>query len=181
MPLNRKNAGSLSFAALMCALLIVCSQIQIPLPGVPINLALFAVEIGAMLLGPLRACAVVFAYLLLGAFGLPVFSGFGSGPAVLFGPTGGFLFGYLLCALITGALSRRAGASFLRLFAAALIGMAACCVCGVLWFMVITAAKPTLAFFAYFLVFLPGDIIKAVLASALYIRLQKPLHAMGIL
>ena len=76
---------NLVLAALFAALTAVCSQIQIPLPMVPINLALFAVHLCGALLGAKWGALSMCAYVLLGAVGVPVFSGFASGPAVLFG------------------------------------------------------------------------------------------------
>lgn len=177
---RRRGAGGLSACALFTALLAVCSQLQIPLPGVPVNMALFAVHLGGMLLGPSRSLAAVLAYLILGAFGAPVFSGFASGPAAFFGPTGGFLLGYLLCAPAVGALAQHFGRTTARLCAAGLAGTALCTLCGAAWFMMITKAQPSPAFLAYWLIFLPGDMIKIVLAALLAGRLQKPLKAMGM-
>ncbi|MBQ8130480.1 MAG: biotin transporter BioY, partial [Clostridia bacterium] len=81
------NAASLAACALMAALTAVCSQIQIPLPMVPINLALFAVHLSGALLGARRGALSMTAYALLGLVGVPVFSGFTAGPATLFGRT----------------------------------------------------------------------------------------------
>lgn len=173
---TRSRAGMLSLCALFAALLAVCSQIQIPLPGVPMNMALFAVHLCAMLLGPRAAFASVLSYLLLGTFGVPVFSGFTSGPAALLGQTGGFLLGYLLCAPLEGALCRR-----MPRFAAALIGLGVCMLCGWAHFLLITGLSPDLRFFAGCLLFLPGDLIKIALASLLAGRLIGPLRSMGCL
>lgn len=180
MPQHRRGAGSLPVCALMCALMCVCAQIQIPLPGVPVNLALFAVHLSAMLLGAGRSLFVVTAYLLLGLCGVPVFAGFASGPAALFGPTGGFLLGYLLCALLTGALARRFGRSFFTFFLCALPGTTLCMVVGFLWFMVTAGIEPSPQLFAYWLLFLPGDLCKIAFAALLALRLQKAFKTMGI-
>lgn len=98
---------NLVMAALFAALTAVCSQIQIPLPMVPINLALFAVHLAGALLGAKWGALSITAYALLGVVGAPVFAGFSSGPAVLFGKTGGYILGYILCALLVGLLSDR--------------------------------------------------------------------------
>ena len=70
-------------AALFAALMAVCSQIQIPLPMVPINLALFAVHLCGALLGAKWGALSISAYALLGLVGAPVYAGFASGPAAL--------------------------------------------------------------------------------------------------
>ena len=177
---QRNAAHSLPACALLSALLAVCAQLQLPLPGVPVSLALFAVHLGGMLLGARRAFFASLAYLLLGLCGLPVFSGFASGPAALIGPTGGFLLAYPLCAALTGALSRRHGGSFASLCLCALPGNALCMALGVGLFMLVTHTPPSPPFFAYWLIYLPGDLIKIILAALLAIRLKKPFKWMGI-
>ncbi|MGN0760206.1 MAG: biotin transporter BioY, partial [Candidatus Ventricola sp.] len=125
----------LVMAALFAALTAVCSQIQIPLPMVPINLALFAVHLAGALLGAKWGALSITAYALLGVVGAPVFAGFSSGPAVLFGKTGGYILGYILCALLVGLLSRRIGFNAKGLVIAMVVGVAACYIFGTIWFM----------------------------------------------
>jgi biotin transport system substrate-specific component len=72
------------------------------------------------------ACGV---YLLLGAVGLPVFSGFQGGPGVLLGPTGGYLLGFLLLALCYWLLQKKLGQ-----LPALLLGLLLCYGCGTAWF-----------------------------------------------
>ena len=101
----RNDTHALTVCAMFVALLVIFSQIAIPLPmGVPINLALLAVYLCALLLPLPYALMTIGVYLLLGLLGVPVFAGFRGGPAALFGKTGGYLLGYLLCALIVAAL-----------------------------------------------------------------------------
>ena len=177
---TRTGTLSLSSCALMSALLCVCAQLMIPFPGVPVNMALFAVHLAALLLGPGRAAASTLVYLALGACGAPVFAGFASGPAALLGPTGGFLLSYPLCALLTGFLSRHESCSALRAFAAALAGTLACGFIGISWFMFNTGAVPSEAFFLWWLTYLPGDLLKILLAVMLWRRLRAPLRRIGL-
>lgn len=96
----------LSRIALGAAALTLCAWIAIPTP-VPFTMQTMAVFTVAALLGPKQGCAAVGVYLLLGAVGAPVFSGFRGGPQVLLGATGGYLIGFLLCAFVTGWTARR--------------------------------------------------------------------------
>ena len=171
---------NLVLAALLTALTAVCSQIQIPLPMVPINLALFAVHLAGALLGAKWGALSMTAYALLGVVGAPVFAGFSSGPAVLFGKTGGYILGYILCALLVGLISRRIGYTARGLVIAMVAGVAACYVFGTIWFMVITGMSLQLSLTYCVLPFLPGDAVKIALATLLALRLRKPLQAMGI-
>ncbi|MBR5289289.1 MAG: biotin transporter BioY [Clostridia bacterium] len=177
---QRTGSNRLSSCALMCALLCVCSQIMLPFPGVPVNMALFAVHLSALLLGSGCAAASTLTYLALGACGVPVFAGFASGPAALLGPTGGFLLSYPLCALLTGFLSRRADCSALRASSAALAGMLVCAAVGIPWFMLYSGTAPSVSFFLWWLVYLPGDLLKILLAVALSRRLRGPLRRLGL-
>ena len=178
-----KNRSALTrnlvLAALFAALTAVCSQIQIPLPMIPINLALFAVHLCGALLGAKWGALSMAVYALLGAVGVPVFAGFGSGPAVLFGKTGGYIIGYILCAAIVGLLSRRLGFTFPKLCLSMVIGVAVCYVFGTAWFMVISGLNLATSLSYCVLPFLPGDAVKILLAAFLALRLRKPLQALS--
>ena len=170
---------NLVLAALFAALTAVCSQIQIPLPMIPINLALFAVHLCGALLGAKWGALSMAVYALLGAIGVPVFAGFGSGPAVLFGKTGGYILGYILCAAIVGLLSRRLGFSYLKLCLSMIVGVAVCYIFGTAWFMAISGLDLVMSLGYCVLPFLPGDAVKILLAAFLALRLRKPMQAMG--
>ena len=172
-------ARQLVLAALFAALTAVCSQIQIPLPMIPINLALFAVHLCGTLLGAKWGALSMAVYALLGAVGVPVFAGFGSGPAVLFGKTGGYIIGYILCAAIVGLLSRRLGFTFPKLCLSMAVGVIVCYVFGTAWFMAISGLNLATSLSYCVLPFLPGDAVKILLAAFLALRLRKPLQAMS--
>lgn len=98
---RRQRLQAISRIGVMTAVLVVCSQISIPLPGsVPLSLQTFAIALLAWTLTPGQAFYCVLVYLLLGAAGLPVFAGFQGGFARLAGPTGGYLLGFLPMALL---------------------------------------------------------------------------------
>ena len=169
--MSRRAASGLSACAMMCALLCVCAQIQLPLPGVPLSLALFAVHLCALLLPPRQAAMSLCTYLLIGLCGVPVFAGFACGPAVFLGPTGGFLIAYPLSALLSSTLAAHFSRRFGSLFLSALAGNALCMTLGVSWFLFVTGTTLTLPALAYWLLYLPGDLIKIALACVLAIRL----------
>lgn len=85
------------------ALIGVLSQIAIPMPtGVPVTLQTFAVALCGYFLGAKRGAAAVIVYILLGAVGAPVFTGFKGGFACIGGLTGGFIYGFLAMVLLCG-------------------------------------------------------------------------------
>lgn len=173
------NARQLVMCALFAALTAACSQLQISFPLVPINCALFAVHLSGALLGPKYGCISMVAYTLLGLAGAPVFGGFTAGPAILFGQTGGYIIGYILCALTVGLLSRLWGRRFWPLCAAMAAGVLVCYLFGTLWFMAV-ARLGLFASLAYCVFpFLPGDAVKILLAALLTLKLQRPLSRAG--
>lgn len=166
-------------AALFAALTGILTQVQIPLPYVPINLALFAVYLAGALLGPKYATLSMVVYVLIGAVGVPVFSGFSGGLQKLAGPTGGYIVGYVVCAFLVGLLSRRWDFSFLKLALSMLAGMLACYALGTVWFMISTQNSLWVSLGYCVFPFLPGDAVKIALAALLAQRLLTPLKAGG--
>ena len=178
--MRSKTTQRLTLSALLCALLAVLSQLQIPLPPVPISMSLLAVYLCGALLGSRWGAAATSCYVALGAMGVPVYAGFVGGVSVLFGPTGGFLFGYILCARLTGRLSKRLGFSRRGLTIAMLLGTLLCYAAGTAWFMLITGTDLTGSLAICVLPFIPGDVIKVIFAVLLCLRLQKPLRSAGL-
>ena len=88
------------YCAIFTALLAICAQIQIPAYVVSITLQTFGIFLALLTLGGFRGCIVVGLYLLLGASGLPVFSGFRGGIGAFYMESGGFLIGFMLTALL---------------------------------------------------------------------------------
>jgi biotin transport system substrate-specific component len=130
---NRQSIRNILYIALFAAVISVCSWISIP-TTVPFTLQTMAVCIAAGLLGPSRGVTAVAVYLALGAIGVPVYSGFGHGMATLFGSTGGYLFGFLLTALLVGLAVKLFGRKWYVLPLAMIVGIAACYLFGTLWF-----------------------------------------------
>lgn len=161
----------LTFCALFCALICMFSQLSIPLPGgVPMNLALLAVYLCALLLPVRLSLASVAAFLLLGAAGVPVFAGFRGGLSALFGKTGGYLLGYLLCAGFISLLAPRAQ----RLWSRCLLltaGLLSCYAFGTLWFMRVSGLSLAVSLGYCVYPFLPGDALKVVAAALIAPRL----------
>jgi biotin transport system substrate-specific component len=95
--------------AVMAAVICVLGPLSIPIGPVPVTLTNFAIYITLYVLGTRDGTIAYLLYMLIGLAGLPVFSGFSGGPAKLFGPTGGYLIGFIPMALIAGAVIEKAG------------------------------------------------------------------------
>lgn len=86
--------------ALFAAVISVASFISIPILGVPITLQTFAIPLALFTLGGVSGLVAILVYFCLGLVGLPVFAGFTGGFGALFGPTGGFIIGFLLLGIV---------------------------------------------------------------------------------
>lgn len=104
MKIMKNNIQNLTFTALMAAILCIMGPIVIPIGTVPISFANMAIYLTIILLDKKKAIISVAIYLLIGLVGLPVFAGFSAGAGKLFGPTGGYLMGYLVLSFIGGNL-----------------------------------------------------------------------------
>ena len=117
---------------LFAALLAICAWICIPLPGTVITLQTFAMALALLYLGGKWGSVSILIYLCLGGLGLPVFSGMQGGLGVLLGPTGGFLWGFLLGGLAFWAVQTLMG-SRAKLFGL-LLAQGICYLCGGIWY-----------------------------------------------
>ncbi len=185
--------GALTRCALCVAMLAVLGVFEIPLPVIPITLQTFAITLCGALLGPFEALAVVGAYLLLGAVGLPVFSGFAGGIGVLVGPTGGFLIGFLPSVFFLSLLLHkglrfrqdkpdRIHFALLRLFAGFLVFTFFTYAFGLVWFMISYGSGFSSAFTYCVQPFLLGDAIKGAALLLLYpaiAKIKPTLYAFG--
>lgn len=158
---------------LFTALITLCAWLSIPLGDVAITLQTFAVFLCLRVLGGKLGTLTVLVYLLLGAVGIPVFSGFRGGFGALLGPTGGYLTGFLACGLIYWLLTSLFPT---RQTAALLAGLMACYVLGCLWYYHIYLSAGgsgtiTVILIQTLLLYLPPDIVKLFLARQLSKRI----------
>ena len=177
---TKPKTRNLVFTALLAAFMAILGPLSIPLPGgVPLSLLTFALFLSAYLLGWRFGTLAVAVYLLLGFFGVPVFSGFTAGAGRLLGPTGGYLIGYILAALIAGKLceTRR---KFVPALISMLIGSIACLALGTVWFMLVTHTALIPALLVCVVPFIPGDIAKMAAAATVGKILDERLARSGL-
>ncbi|MDO5112169.1 MAG: biotin transporter BioY [Clostridia bacterium] len=164
--------------ALFAALLCLCAYICIP-AAVPFTMQTFAIFLTLAVLGGKHGTIAIAVYILLGAVGLPVFTGGRGGVFALAGPTGGYITGFILMGLCYRLLTARLGSGAAATVFALVLGLLVCYAFGTVWFMLlyIRAAQPiTLgaALGMCVLPFLLPDAVKLALAMLLAKRL-KPL------
>ncbi|MBE6666485.1 MAG: biotin transporter BioY [Ruminococcaceae bacterium] len=165
----KKSTLKISLIALTACFICICAQIAIPLGGVPLTLQTFAVAFCGYTLGKYSGTLSCLIYLSLGAIGLPVFAGFGASLAFLFGPTGGFLFGFLFLAFFCGSVSSKA--SVLFSFLISLIGLLICHLLGIFWFSHISDISLAQSFLLSSLPYLLKDILSLIFARVLFCKL----------
>lgn len=134
------RVNKLTLTAMMAAVMCICSWLAVPFV-IPFTMQTFAVFCTLLLLGGKYGTLSVAVYLLMGAVGLPVFSGFRGGIAHLLGPTGGYLFGFIfsgLCYMLLEPLMTKKRK--LRI-PALILGLLICYLIGTVWFWVVYASK----------------------------------------
>lgn len=149
------------------ALMAVCAWLAVPVGDIAVTMQTFGVFLTLMLLGGGKGTAACGVYLLLGAVGLPVFSGFQGGIAVLLGPTGGYLFGFLVLSVCYWALEKHLGQ-----IGAMLPGLLLCYVCGTLWFFFAYGGSLWAVVLKCVVPYLIPDILKLILARFVSKRIR---------
>ena len=175
--LNTRDAAMI---ALCAAVMAVCSWISIP-AAVPFTMQTFGVFLAVGLLGGRNGTLAVLIYILLGAAGLPVFSGFTGGIGHLFGATGGYIIGFIFSGLLMWLVEALLGRSMKTLIASMIAGLLVCYAFGTAWFMLVYARSSGAIALATalgwcVLPFIVPDLIKMGLAVLLSERLRKYLH-----
>lgn len=156
--------------SLFAALMAVVSPFSIKIGPIPLSFATLIVMLTSFVLGNKDGAIVVFVYILLALFGIPVLSGFKSGAAALFGMTGGYIFGYLPLAFLSSYFGYD---NWKNKMLGMLLGTIVLYTFGTIWFMVYTHTALCPSLLACVLPFLPGDFIKMVIVALTEERLRK--------
>lgn len=173
---SASRTRSIAFVGLAVAIMAVSAWVTVPLGPVPFTLQMFAITFAIVMLSPKECIAAIVLYLALGAIGLPVFSGFKSGPQVLLGATGGYLVAYPLMALVLSLVCQHFK-GFLPRLAGVILAVAVCYTFGTAWFMFMSGNDLATSLAWCVTPFVIPDLIKGVcallLAKALESRLNK--------
>ena len=174
---KRISVYDLVMVALFAALIAVCAWVTIP-GSVPFTLQTMGVFLAVGLLGGKRGTAAVLVYILLGAVGMPVFSGFSGGVGRLLGTTGGYIIGFLVAALAMWALEAIFGRAKWVLPVSMLLGLLLCYAFGTVWFLVLyTQTKGAISVVSVLsmcvIPFILPDLMKIALALLLTSRLGR--------
>ena len=171
----------MAVTALMAAVMCVLGPLTVPIGAVPISLANFVICLTAWLLGPKFGTLSVAVYLCIGLIGVPVFCGYGAGLAKLAGPTGGYLVGYLLLALIGGLFIEKSNGNPVVFGIGLVQGDAACYVLGTAWFVFQMQCELGYALSVCVYPFIALDLAKIVVSCVVGALLRKRLVQAGVL
>ena len=166
-PLTARDLALIAVFAGLTAALGLVPAVYLPISPVPITAQSLAVLLTGAILGPGRGAAAQLLFMALVAVGLPLLSGGRGGLGVFAGPTVGFFVAFPLVAALVGWLTWRLGAPYVfwRGLVVVLVGMVVMDALGVLGLMAITRLDAVKALVGGVLPFLPGDIVKCVLAA----------------
>ena len=167
--------------AMFAAVMAVCSWISIPIGSIPITLQTFGVFCALSLLGGRNGTFSIAVYILLGAVGLPVFTGFKGGIGALTGPTGGYILGFILMALLYWCGTKLLGSKLPVSIGLLTAGLLVCYLFGTIWFVFgYSNGESSMSFYKALklcvIPFVPFDIIKLVLAAVISSRVKKQLN-----
>ena len=141
MKTKKMKTLDMVYIALFACLMAICAWISIP-GQIPFTLQTMGVFLAVGLLGGKRGTVAVLVYILMGAVGLPLFSGFAGGLGKLLGMTGGYIVGFLVSALLMWAMEALFGSKKWVLPVSMVVGLIACYAFGTAWFMVVyTSSK----------------------------------------
>lgn len=178
---REKTIYALTMTAAAAAALCVLAPWAVPLGPVPVSLCTLLIYLSGWLLSPGRTAAAAAVYVLVGAAGLPAFSGFLGGVGHLAGPTGGYIVGYVPFAFLCAVFVRRFPARWWMQMGGMVLGTAVLYAVGTVWFCVQTQTPLAGALAVCVLPFLPGDIAKMISAMILGPVLRRRLERSGLL
>ncbi|SFM43571.1 biotin transport system substrate-specific component [Gracilibacillus orientalis] len=171
----------LILASIFAAITAILAQLQVQLWVVPFSGQTLAVGLTATIIGSKIGALSMIAYMLIGMIGLPVFSGLEGGPQVLVGPTGGYIFGFIATAYITGLILEKTSFNFKMALIANIIGMFVSLAFGMTQLKFVAELSWSAAMMSGVYPFLIVGVIKAILASWLGIMIRKRLMKANLL
>ena len=169
--LNKRATAAIG-CSIFVILMVIGAYVRIPLffTPVPITLQTFFVLLSGAMLGRRLGPASQAVYISLGVFGLPVFQGYGCGMAHIFGPTGGYLLGFIPASYIVGYLAKDINAEkgISRIFLAMITGLIVIYLLGVIWLKFFLGAGLPASLILGLYPFMPGEVLKVIAATYIY-------------
>lgn len=175
--MQRNEIRMMVMTSLFTVLIIIGGYISFPMPLSPVPLVLsdFFVLLTGLFLGAGWGAAAIMLFLFLGALGFPVFAGGKAGLAVFFGPTGGYLIGFLVCVIIDGLIAGKGKTLFWKDVAALIAGTVIIYACGIPWLKYMVKLSWAQAFAVGLLPFVAGAVVK-IIAASIAVKAIRPIY-----
>lgn len=172
---NKFKVNQMTIVGVMAAVISILGPLSVPIGIVPISFTILAIYISLYTLGMKKGTISVIIYILIGFIGIPVFSGFSSGPSKLLGPTGGYIIGFIFMAIISGFFIDRFFSNWYMCFLGMVLGTAVCYIFGTTWLAYQANMSASSALAAGVIPFIPGDLIKIAIATFIGPQIRKRL------
>lgn len=169
---------NIAFSSMLVAVICIFSQISFVTPSIPFTLQTLAVALCGFMLSVKWSTACILTYIIIGAFGLPVFSAFRGGAQVLIGPTGGFIWGFIIligvCSFATAVQKNTLKFIFCG------IGLLFCHLLGVIQYSLLTSTNLLVSFLTASLPFILKDIVSVFAAFLLSDFIKKRIKGLKL-
>ena len=177
---TKSNVYPLVMTAMMAAVIAAVSPFSLPISVIPLSFCTLMLYVTPYILGWRRGAVATLVFILLGMAGVPVFTGFQGGMGKVLGPTGGYIAGYIPLVIVTGLAIQFFPKSRVLQFLGMIAATAVLYTLGTAWFCVQSGNDLQKAVTLCVFPFIPGDLIKMVVATAIGPELRKRLVKAGI-
>jgi len=181
--MKKQSTADLTLIGLMTAITCILGPLSIiiPISPVPISFTNLAIFFSAIILGWKKGTVSFLVYLLIGFAGVPVFSSFTAGPGKLLGPTGGYLIGFIFLAIIAGFFVDKFPDKIYMYVLGMALGMVVTYILGSAWLAYQAHMSFQASLFAGVIPYIPGDIIKIIIATVIGTTVKKQVKKAGYL
>ena len=177
---TKSNVYPLVMTAMMAAVIAAVSPFAVPIGPISLSLCTLLLYTTPYILGWKRGAVATLVFILLGVAGVPVFTGFQGGIAKVLGPTGGYIAGYIPLVIVTGLAIRRFPQNRVFQFLGMIAATAVLYTLGTAWFCVQSGSDLPRAIALCVVPFIPGDLIKMVIAMFAGPELRERLVRAGV-
>lgn len=171
-----EHVKNLTLRAILAAAICVIAPLSIPSGTIPVTLASLIIYVISACTQVKFSVPAVTIYILLGCFGLPVFSGFTGGFQIVSGITGGYIISYVPCSAVISRLCDRFSNKKIIFPFSMILATLICYVCGTLWYVFQTNSTFVAAISVCILPFILGDILKITVATCICVALRPKLY-----
>ena len=161
--ISKNKTSDIVYIGIFAAMISICSWITIP-ATVPFTLQTMGIFTAIGILGGQKGTLAVLTYILLGAVGIPVFSGFSGGIGIIFGTTDGYIIGFLFSAILMWRIEAIFGRNQIVFILSMISGLFVCYAFGTAWLCFQAHMSAAAGLAAGVIPYIPGDLVKIAVA-----------------